>query len=282
LTIDIAYQAFCKSLNSIYDEREANSIARIVFEDAFSIYNFQRRDELSGEDLKKLKETEKRLLRKEPVQYVLGFADFYGLKFKVNKHVLIPRQETEELVLWILDEGKNLALKNEIKVLDIGTGSGCIPIVLKSKQSGWKIDALDISEKALMIAKENAKENNVEINFFQADILNKDSWNSFGDYDIIVSNPPYIPEKEVNLMFENVVSFEPHLALFVKNQHPLIFYENIAEFAIEKLNKGGKLFFETNEFNASQVMKVVENKPFRSCQIKQDMNGKDRMVSATK
>ncbi len=264
----------------IYEEREAESIARIVFEDAFQIHNFHRQDDLSSEYLTRLGEIEKRLLSHEPVQYILGLADFYGLKFKVNKHVLIPRQETEELVLWILEEGNKRVQKTEIKVLDIGTGSGCIPITLKKKMPNWKIDALDVSEQALIIARENAERNNTEINFFQLDILNETLWNDLDEYDIIVSNPPYIPENEEKLMPENVLKFEPHLALFVKDGNPLIFYEKIARFAVEKLNHRGELFFEVNEFNANQVLQIVENMNFAKTTLKQDLNGKFRMISA--
>ncbi len=282
MSIEKAYRSLCKSLETIYEKRESESIARIVFEDAFQIFNFQRLDDLSVENSSRLVEIETRLLNQEPVQYVLGFADFYGLKFKVNEHVLIPRQETEELVFWILADAKRLSKELEIKVLDIGTGSGCIPIALKKEMPNWKVEAMDISVEALKIAGENAQLNNVEIDFFQFDILDSERWNDLGNYDIIVSNPPYIPEKEKKIMPENVVNFEPHLALFVENKDPLIFYKKIAEFAFSKLNPKGKLYFETNEFNAEKVLNIVENQGFINCMLKKDMSGKNRMVCAEK
>ena len=278
MKIKNVYQNFLNSLFSIYDKREAKSIARIVFEDEFRIYNFEREDEFSSEAINTLRAIESRLLNNEPVQYVLGKADFYGLKFKVNQNVLIPRQETEELVLWILE---NTKLSNDrISVLDIGTGSGCIPIVLKKKMPAWKIDAIDISEDALSIAQENAKLNEVEVNFFKADILDEESWSKFKKYDIIVSNPPYIPENEEHLMPRNVIDFEPHLALFVKNETPLIFYKKIAEFAKEKLKERGILFFETNEFNAREVLQIIEDEGLVGVVLKNDLNEKPRMISA--
>ncbi len=282
MTIEKTYRSLCKSLETIYENREAESIARIVFEDALQIFNLQRQDVLSNENISRLAEIGKRLLQHEPVQYVLSLADFYGLKFKVNKHVLIPRQETEELVLWILEVAKEFPQDMEIRVLDIGTGSGCIPITLKRKMPKWKIDALDISEEALAVAKENARLNNVNINFFQFDILKTEKWKDLENYDIIVSNPPYIPKKEKSMMPENVLNYEPSLALFVNHEDSLLFYKKIAEFAFLKLNKKGKLFFETNEFNAKNVLEVVEKQGFKNCSLKQDLNGKDRMVFAEK
>ncbi len=282
MIIEKAYQSLSESLNSIYDEQESKSIARIVFEDAFGIHNFERNDKLSSEQMAKLNKIEKRLLKYEPVQYVIGYADFYGLKFKVDKNVLIPRQETEELVFWILDEGSISFRNKEISVLDIGTGSGCIPIVLKKNQPSWKIDATDVSDAALAIARENAELNNVNVIFFQNDILIKSHWSNFSDYDIIISNPPYIPKKEQDMVSENVLKHEPHLALFVTDTNPLLFYETISRFAFQKLRNGGMLFFETNEFNAMEVLKVVESEGFVAPVVKQDMNGKNRMVFAKK
>ena len=171
MTVEKAYQSLLQSLKTIYEEREANSIARIVFEDSFHIHNFKRQDEFLDEHLKHLTEIEDRLLNHEPVQYILGYADFYGLKFKVNQHVLIPRQETEELVLWIMEEENGFDPNAAIKVLDIGTGSGCIPIALKKERPNWQLDAIDISQDALIIAKENAFLNGVAVHFFQSDIL---------------------------------------------------------------------------------------------------------------
>jgi release factor glutamine methyltransferase len=282
LTIEKAYRSLCKSLEIIYGNRESESVARIVFEDAFKINNFQRQDDLSKDQLKQLEGIKSRLLTREPVQYILGFADFYGLKLKVNEHVLIPRQETEELVHWVLQLAIELSKDSEIKILDIGTGSGCIPIALKKEFPKLKIDALDVSQKALKIANENAKLNDVSIRFFQFDILDTELWKDLGNYDIIVSNPPYIPENEKTIVPQNVIDYEPHLALFVENKDPLLFYKKITEFAFLKLKKNGKLFFETNEFNAKKVLEIVEKQGFKYFQLKQDLNGKNRMALAGK
>lgn len=282
MTIEKAYRSLLKSLETIYEEREAKSIARIVFEEVFQISNFKRQDELSTLQFSSLTEIEKRLLTHEPVQYVLGVADFFGLKFKVDKHVLIPRQETEELVFWILEEMREIPNFWELRVLDIGTGSGCIPIALKNKRQQWKIDALDVSPDALKIARENAKLNKTEIHFFQVDILKEAQWSEINAYNIIVSNPPYIPKKEKYRLSENVAGFEPHLALFVENDDPLLFYKKISRLAFLKLKPNGKLFFETNEFNAEEVLKTIVNQGFKNCRLKKDLSGKNRMICAEK
>lgn len=280
LNIKETYQNFVHQLQTIYSVGEANGVARIVFEDAFKLYDFSSEKEFLLQNESRLNEILERLLKHEPVQYILGEADFYGYKFKVNEHVLIPRQDTEELVYFIKNTLKNILNKNVIKLLDIGTGSGCIPITLKKIFPEIDIHALDISEDALGLAKKNAKKLETEITFYQQNILQEEEWENLPDFDIIVSNPPYIPHREAHLMPENVKQFEPHLALFVGDEDPLIFYEMIADFAKRKLNDNGFLFFETNEFNAKEVMLMLNNKAFAKCDLEQDMEGKDRMIRA--
>jgi release factor glutamine methyltransferase len=280
LKIKNTYQNFIKKLQTIQSEGEAQAIARIVFEDVFKLYDFSSEGDFSLENQKRLEEILNRLLKNEPVQYILGEADFYGYKFKVNEHVLIPRQDTEELVFYVKNTIRSFVEKNAISLLDIGTGSGCIPITLKKLFPAMEVHALDVSEGALTVAKMNARNLAAEILFYGKSILEKEEWEGLPNFDIIVSNPPYIPHREAHLMPENVKQFEPHLALFIDDKNPFIFYEMIADFAKQKLNKDGYLFFETNEFNAKEVISMLRNKAFTSVVLEQDMEGKDRMIRA--
>lgn len=281
MKIQTAYHNFVKSLMTVYDEGETKAIARIVFEDAFQMYDSTSQREFEEKHQERLNEIQARLLLNEPVQYILGQADFYGYKFNVDKNVLIPRQETEELVYWIKNTVKEFFTKNKIRLLDIGTGSGCIPIALKKTVKELDVHALDVSEGAIQTAQTNAEKNETSITFYQQSILEKEGWESFPKFQIIVSNPPYIPHHEANLMPEHVKQFEPHLALFVENEDPLIFYRVIAEFALEKLENDGFLFFETNEFNAPEVLSMLHNKGFTKIELQQDIEGKDRMIRAS-
>ena len=280
MNIKNTYLDFIQKLQTIQQEGEANAIARIVFEDVFKLYDFSSEKEFSVDNQNRLEKIITRLLQNEPVQYVLGEADFYGYKFKVNEHVLIPRQDTEELVFYVKNTVRSFVKKDAITLLDIGTGSGCIPITLKKLFPKMEIHALEVSEDALGLAKKNAENLETDIVFYHKDILEETGWESLPNFDIIVSNPPYIPHQEADLMPENVKQFEPHLALFVENENPLVFYEMIAEFAKQKLNEDGFLFFETNEFNAKEVIPMLRSKTFRSVVLEQDMMGKDRMIRA--
>lgn len=220
----------------------------------------------------------KKLLAREPLQYILGQADFYGLKFSVTPAVLIPRQETEELVAWVLE-----TLKRQLDcrhVLDIGTGSGCIPIVIKKKRPDLSVSALDVSLEALAVAQQNAALHHVDIDFIEYNILYRTAWYLFSSYDCIISNPPYIPLQESALMPPHVKDFEPALALFVNDENPLVFYEAIADFSKIHLTPGGYLFFECNEFNAKKVVQILETKGFSDVILQKDLNGKDRMIRA--
>lgn len=273
-TIQSAFHQLKNTLQKIYEAREANNIAKIVFEDAFHLFDFQSLKPFLFEEA--LLTITNRLLTKEPVQYVLGQADFYGLKFKVNPYVLIPRPETEELIYWILEEKED----SFISILDIGTGSGCIPIILKKKREKAKIFACDISAEALEMARQNAAIHQTKVTFLHIDILDENTWQALPHTDIIISNPPYIPYKEKHLMSAQVLDFEPELALFVQNENPLIFYTKIALLAKQKLKKGGKLYFECNEFNAEQVVVLLKKVGFADIKLRHDMAGKNRMVRA--
>ncbi len=275
-TIKHTYQQFLRNLSNKFEHREAISIARIVFEDAFKLFDYESNKNFNGTTT--LQEIEARLLNNEPVQYILGQADFYGLKFKVSPAVLVPRPETEELVYWILEN----QVKDNPTILDIGTGSGCIPITLKRKLPRADISAIDVSSTALDIAKANADLNKVAVSFILTDILEERLWSNLPSYDIIVSNPPYIPYREKPLMPKQVLDYEPELALFVENDHPLVFYKKIGLFALKHLNQGGQLYFECNEFNAEEVATLLEKMGFSKVELVKDMEGKERMVRAVK
>lgn len=212
------------------------------------------------------------LLSSKPIQYITGKADFFGLQFHVNEDTLIPRPETEELVDWILASHSDAT---SIKVLDIGTGSGCIPITLKKKRPSFSVSALDISKGALEIAEKNAVCNAVDVNFSEKDILNSGLDENF---DLIISNPPYIKEDEKQQMETNVLDFEPHMALFVPNTDPLLFYKRIAILAAKYLNTSGFLYFEINAQYGSETANVLKELGFSEVEIKKDMQGKDRFV----
>lgn len=273
----IAYRQNVEKIASYYDEREANSLMRILFEDIFHIANTNSERLLNEEQLALIDVYTDRLLTGEPLQYIIGQADFYGLKFKVSPAVLIPRQETEELVYLVLE---NHSSDTSLHVLDIGTGSGCIPITLKKYRPNWNVSAVDVSLKALAVAKENSLLNRVVVDFQQLDILSAtpiaDSW------DIVISNPPYIPNTEAHMMKENVLKYEPSIALFVEDVDPLLFYREIAIFSQLALKKGGYLYFELNEYNANEVAKLINKLGFGSVELFQDISGKDRMIKAQK
>ncbi len=260
-----------------YGEGEARAIARIVFEDAF--------DHGRAFEEPKFEAISSRLIAGEPVQYVLGEADFFGLKFKVNPAVLIPRQETEELVAWVLEYLKTFSPIAAPSLLDIGLGSGCIGISLKKKRPNVQLFGLEKSPEALAIATENASRilnipisQYPNIQFLQGDILNRSDWALFPQLDVVVSNPPYIPHSEKNLVPEHVMNHEPALALFVDDLDDLLFYRTIADFSMEKLRPGAALFFECNEFNAPKVANMMREKRFSMVETRQDLSGADRMV----
>ncbi len=280
MSIGEAYQQCLYRLKQIYDHREAATITDLVIE---NITGFRASDRvlnknflLTAEQQNSLTSYQIDLLKHKPVQYVLNEAWFAGMKFYVDKNVLIPRPETEELVEWIKESFQEAI----ISVLDIGTGSGCIAISLKKKIDDAKITAVDISENALAIAKQNAEFNNAEIKFFLLDILNENNWKNLGKFDVIVSNPPYIKQSEKFGMSKNVLSYEPHQALFVADDDALLFYKKIAAFGLYHFNKKGKLFFEINEQHGKNVCDLLEEVGYKNIELKKDLQGKDRMIKA--
>jgi release factor glutamine methyltransferase len=285
MTIQEHHRLFISTLTPSHGEGEAKSIARILFEDYFSLKLDkldQGQDDLfNGLLAEEYEKIIARLLKQEPIQYIVGFAWFYGLKLKVNPTVLIPRPETEELVHWILQTIKSEKLAVDCRILDIGTGSGCIPIALKRKSEGLKLMAVDVSESALITASRNANRYEMyDIDFKKVDILIPSECDLLPKFDLIVSNPPYIPNREKLEMADNVLEYEPHLALFVENEDALIFYNRIADFGLSHLNTGGYLFFECNEFNAQEVAAVLVSKGYLGVALERDMSGKERMVRA--
>ncbi|WP_448699110.1 peptide chain release factor N(5)-glutamine methyltransferase [Mucilaginibacter sp. AW1-3] len=275
------------SLKKIYAEDELTSIKYLVLSDISNLSKAQLRaftdQTLTDEQWQKLTEITAALQTGIPVQYVLGHTEFYGLPFNVNPSVLIPRPETEELVEWILEESQELRIRNQddFRILDIGTGSGCIPISLKKNLPNAQVSGLDISAEALSTAKQNAKLNNVDVDFINADILNVSQISNLTpQISIIVSNPPYVTEREKGEMHSNVLDYEPHTALFVPDNDALVFYNAIADFALMHLKPGGLLFFEINENLGKQTVDLLKYKSFKNIELRQDMRGKDRMIKA--
>ena len=219
------------------------------------------------------------LKKHKPIQYITGKTEFYNLPFKINEHVLIPRPETEELVDWIVADSKLETQYSELNMLDIGTGSGCIPISLVKNLPNTKVSAIDISLEALKTAKINAQLNNANIHFIEKDILNTNSLPEV--YNVIVSNPPYVRELEKDEMQKNVLDNEPHLALFVENNNPLLFYDKIANLAKSHLTKNGHLYFEINQYFGKETVKLLNAKGFKNIELRKDIFGADRMIKAT-
>ena len=273
---------FNEALSAIYPKTEIDSFFFILMEEKLKL---QRIDTVLNSDLLitnknliDLKNIVKRLQKEEPIQYIIGNTEFYGLPFLVDKNTLIPRTETEELVAWVLDEIKVLTNNKitELSILDIGTGTGCIPISLAKNLTSLNISAIDISPEALIIAKQNAILNKVTIEFIELDILNAESLPQ--EYDVIISNPPYVRELEKEEIKNNVLENEPHLALFVADENPLIFYNKIADLAKQQLSINGMLFFEINQYLGQKTLNMLVNKGFKNIQLKKDLFGNDRMI----
>lgn len=276
------YRNFLVQLQKIYSLDEATAISEWVFEKMLSL---KRSDilknpgrEISATAEKLIQDTLAELLGHKPVQYILGEAWFYGLKFKVNNQVLIPRPETEELVEQLITDRKSKL--TDPAILDIGTGSGCIPVSIKKHLPASKVTTIDISENALALAKENAAAHNAYINFLSLDFLNEQSWSGLPVFDVIISNPPYIPLTEKEKLAKNVTDFEPHLALFVPDGNPLLFYEKIAEFGKDHLKPNGKIYLETHEDLAGKSAALFRHH-YQTVIIKRDMYGKERMLLIT-
>lgn len=272
---------FHQQLKEIYIENEIDSLFFIALEYVTSIskieYILQKEEEISEEKLIKLKFILEELTKNKPIQYITKNAYFYGLNFYVNEKVLIPRQETNELVDWVL---MSVTHSKPIKILDIGTGSGCIAITLKKNLPLSEVFAIDISNEAIQVAQKNANDNEVEINFLQKNILEINDLKS--NFDIIISNPPYVRELEKLEMAPNVLDNEPHLALFVPDNNPLLFYEKITEIALKNLTEDGMLFFEINQYLSEETKKMIENKGFKNITLRKDLQENYRMILAKK
>ena len=284
MTLNEARTVLTKELKNVYETDELRNIIELVIE---YITNMSRAEQIKNKvpyltctQLEDLDAITERLKKNEPVQYVLGEAWFAGMKFKVNKNVLIPRPETEELVDWIVKESQKSKVKSQ-NIIDIGTGSGCIPITLKKKLPESDVSAIDVCSEALFTATENAMELNAEVNFLLVDFLDEEKWKELAQYDIIVSNPPYVKQSEINTMHERVKEFEPHLALFVSDNNPLLFYKKLSDFSMKHLKAGGKLFVEINEALGEAISNLFRSAGFVNVELKKDMQGKDRMVMAS-
>ncbi len=333
MKIEQVYHHFVEQLKKIYDEREAFNIADMVFESVAGIIRSQRlndrQQQFPNSTLQQLNVALQKLLTHQPIQYVLGEAWFYRLKFFVNEYVLIPRPETEELVEWVVsdirgmnhvisdvrstkydvknknDEINDAASKtnnvqskishlhgeksqnikhrtsNIVHIIDIGTGSGCIAVALKKQLPMANISGIDISAEALSVARKNAADQNVNIELSEIDFLDENTWHQLSSFDIIVSNPPYIPAAEKNNLEKNVVEFEPHLALFPEDSEPLIFYKKIVLFAKSHLHTHGRIYVEVHEKYADLVIDIFQQYKFTAI-IKKDIYGNDRMIRATR
>ncbi len=275
---------YCEQLCSVYDNDEANAMILILLEHYFNITRIKMALEpdmrLSESEMLTFHFAVKDLLKNKPIQYVIGETEFCDLKFKVNENVLIPRPETSELVMNIVKRQKTKD-KRQLSILDIGTGSGCIAISLAKQIPNSKVYALDISEKALEVAKENAINNDAEVAFIHDDILNLKN-NIETEFDIIVSNPPYVRELEKAEMRDNVLDWEPHNALFVSDNDPLIFYRNILEFAKSHLKENGEIWFEINEYLVKEMADLCNEYGFSDVEIFKDFRGKERGLKTTR
>ncbi|QQL51113.1 peptide chain release factor N(5)-glutamine methyltransferase [Mucilaginibacter ginkgonis] len=279
-TVQEASNTLRRQLNKHYDSVEAEAITMLVLGDVTGFSKAKLKafgDELlTNVQEGRMEAISVQLEMGMPPQYVLGHTEFYGLDFDVSPAVLIPRPETEELVSWIIETVK----QPNFNILDIGTGNGCIAISLKHELKQANVLAIDVSADALEIARANAVKNNVDINFIEADILHEGALSFENKFDVIVSNPPYVTESDKLQMHTNVTDFEPHTALFVPEDDPLLFYKAIASFALQNLNSNGLLFFEINESFAQQTIDMMTGKGFRDIELRQDIRGKDRMVKA--
>ena len=281
---------FLQELSSLYEEQEIDSFFYIILE---KLHGLKRIDlalnpqtVMDGAHLKQWKNIVSELKKQRPVQYILGETEFYGLRFLVNENTLIPRPETEELVELII-ESTNYELRNtKLKVLDIGTGSGCIAVSLAKHLPTSEVFAIDVSEEALATAKKNAELNKVAIDFISINIIDVVNLSAvaglYKQFDIIVSNPPYVRNLEKDQIKPNVLEYEPHLALFVDDIDPLLFYRKIAELAKKNLNENGKLYFEINQYLGKETIKLLEDFGFRNVELKKDIYGNDRMISCEK
>ena len=277
MTVNDYKKEFLLVLPEFYDEMERLNVFYLVME---FVLNFTKADcvlngneVISAEKQSEINQIVLRLQNNEPIQYITGKGYFFGYEFKVTPNTLIPRPETEELVDWVLTEMKKQPNKNW-RVLDIGTGTGCIPITIKKEYGNSEVSAIDVSKEALVVAKENAQLLKAEVTFIEKDILTAELLDS---YDIIISNPPYVRNLEKVEIHENVLQHEPHLALFVDDNDPLIFYRKITQLAHKSLNDNGMLFFEINQYLGNEMEQMV-SEYFKTIELKKDFIQNDRMM----
>lgn len=312
--LKVIQEKFKEELKAIYPKEEINSFFFIAIEHYVKLTRLQFALEpdyqITAEKHQQLQNVLEQLKAEKPIQYIIGETEFYGLPFQVNENVLIPRPETEELVEWIIArlsvvsgqwaENQQRTTSNEqlekncqqpttnnqqLNILDIGTGSGCIAIALAKQLPKAKVYAVDVSEEALEVAKQNAKHNTVAVEFIHANILEESHpeysqgiFNKIEKFDVIVSNPPYVRELEKAEMKTNVLDNEPHLALFVKDDNPLVFYDAITKFAVDKLRANGRLFFEINQYLGEEMIQLLETHHFKTIELRKDLFGRDRMI----
>jgi release factor glutamine methyltransferase len=275
------FEELVTELGELYSKEEAINIMRMVFQEKLGLSRvdmaLNTKKEIDAKSHKLIFQIAEKLLEGQPVQQLLGSAYFHNIKLRINKHVLIPRPETEELVQWIIDDNK---ATEELQVLDVGTGSGCIAIALAISLMNAQVKGIDISQHALELAQINSIANNAYVDLANLDILNDDNWKKLKTFDIIASNPPYVLEREKADMHINVLNHEPHLALFVPDENPLLYYDKISDMARSRLSKEGKLYFEINAAYGKQVKKMLVQKGYKDVILKKDINDRDRFVRA--
>jgi release factor glutamine methyltransferase len=287
-----------QELNEIYGLEEAANIRDLVIEHATGLSKtkkvFTRQEDLSKEAIEQMMKALERLKRHEPIQYVMNKCWFYGLELYVDSNVLIPRPETEELVKWIVDDvrasGKNVFVRRpaeadettKLKILDVGSGSGCIALALKNTMPKAEVWGCDVSDESLNVARRNGSQLDIRVDFQAVDFLDERQQILLPTVDIVVSNPPYVPLKDKDQMHPNVVEHEPQTALFVTDNEPLIFYRALAQFGTKRLYENGSIYMETHEDHGKDVVKLFENAGYTRVELRKDMQGKDRMVRAMK
>lgn len=276
-TIFDLQQYALQELKDTYNEHEVKVLCSLIFCKILHCTNIEihlnKHEFLAKRFVDNFIQVVAELKTDKPIQYVLGETEFAGLDFHVNPNTLIPRPETEELVMWVIDSG----LISGARVLDVGTGSGCIAVSLGKLVGGLKIQGVDISPDAVRQADENARENGVEVDFLVRDILRHEEW-EWPCFDVIVSNPPYVRLSEKELMHDRVLNYEPHEALFVTDDDPLLFYRRIAEFGLQHLNPGGALFFEINEALGQEMIELLSGIGYRDVELRKDIHERERMV----
>ena len=284
MTIKVLRLKFYDALNNLYCQSEID----VFFYSLMEYYFHKPKVDVYLNQDQKLDQTSEiiminalnELTNYKPLQYITSQTEFYGLKFNLSESVLIPRPETEELVEWIIKD--HIFKENEFKILDLGTGSGCISVSLARFLKKSRVYAVDLSDKALVKAHENAKLNNVEVIFEECDILDENLPDYFKNFEVFVSNPPYVRNLEKNEMKQNVMHYEPHMALFVSDNDPLEFYTAILQIATNRLVSGGKLYFEINQYLGIEMMDLVMSFGFYDIELKKDSFGNDRMLRAIK